>query len=119
MVKKILDIINYDICGPMTPQSLGVHIYYVTFIDDNSRKTQVYNEIQEWVITKFQEFKVEVENLIERRIMILRSNNGAEYTSKEIIALCKESGIKSELIVPYNPEKMELKNERTNPLKKV
>lgn len=44
-----------------------------------------------------------MENLIERRIKILRSNNGGEYTSKEIIAFCNESGIKRELIVPYNP----------------
>jgi len=52
------------------------------------------------VFTKFQEFKVEVENLTDRRIKILRSDNGGEYMSKEIIAFCKESGIKRELIVP-------------------
>lgn len=54
------------------------------------------------VFTKFQEFKAEVENLTKRRIKILRSYNGGEYTSKEIIAFCKESGIKREMIVPYN-----------------
>ena len=56
------------------------------------------------VFTKFQEFKAEVDNLIERRIKILRSDNGGEYTSKEIIAFCKESRIKKALIVPYNLE---------------
>ena len=56
------------------------------------------------VFIKFQEFKAEVENLIERRIKILRFNNGGEYTSKEIIAFCKDSGIKREMIVPYNLE---------------
>ena len=35
---------------------------------------------------------------------MLRSDNGGEYTSKEIIAFCKESGIKRELIVPFNPK---------------
>jgi len=39
------------------------------------------------------------------RIKILRFDNGGEYTSKEIIAFCKESGIKRELLVPYNPKK--------------
>jgi len=34
------------------------------------------------VFTKFQEFKDEVENLTKRRIKILRSNNGGEYTLK-------------------------------------
>jgi len=56
------------------------------------------------VFTKFQEFKAEVENLTKRKIKILRSDNGREYISKEIIEFCKESGIKRELIVPYNPE---------------
>jgi len=40
------------------------------------------------------EFKFEVETLTERRIKTLRSDNGGVYTSKEIIAYCKEAGIK-------------------------
>ena len=88
----------------MTPKSLEGHIYYVTFIDEHSRKTWVYMmKSKDEVFTIFHEFKAEVENLTERRIKILRTNNGGEYTSKEIIA-CKESRIKRELIVPYNPE---------------
>lgn len=45
-----------------------------------------------------------MENLTERRTKILRSDNGGEYTSKEIITFYKESRIKRALIVPYNPE---------------
>lgn len=54
--------------------------------------------------THFNNLKDEVENLIERKIKILRSANGGEYTSKELIAFCKEDGIKRDLIVPYNLE---------------
>lgn len=46
-----------------------------------------------------------MENFTKRRIKIRRYDNGGEHTSKEIIMLCKESRIKRELIVPYNPEK--------------
>lgn len=89
----------------MTPKSLGGHLYYVTFIDDYSRKTWIYlMKSKDEIFTKFQEFKVEVENLTERRIKILMYDNGGEYTSKEIIAFCKKSRIKRELIVPYNPK---------------
>ena len=56
------------------------------------------------VFEKFQEFKAGVENLTERRIKVLRSDNGGEYTSKEIIANCKEARIKREMTVPYNPK---------------
>ena len=33
-----------------------------------------------------------------------RSDNGGEYTSKELVAFCKEDGIRRELIVPHNPQ---------------
>jgi len=56
------------------------------------------------VYEKFQEFNAEVENLTERKIKALRTNNGGEYTSKELVAFCNEAGIKRELIFPYNPQ---------------
>jgi len=107
--KEILDLIRSDVYGPMTPKSLGGHLYYVTFIDDHSRKPWVYlMKTKDEVFTKFQEFKAKVVNLTKRRIKILRFDNGGEYTSKEIIVFCKEFGIKRELIVPYNPEQNEV-----------
>jgi len=54
-----------------------------------------------------------------KKIDILRSDNGGEYTSKEIISCCKYVWIKRELIVPYNPQKMELFKERIEPLKNL
>jgi hypothetical protein len=49
-------------------------------------------------------FKVEVENLIDKKIKTIRSDNGGEYTSKELVAFCKEVGIRRELIVPHTPQ---------------
>jgi hypothetical protein len=45
-----------------------------------------------------------IENLSERKIKILRSDNGEEYTSKEFVNFCKDVGIKRELTTPYNPQ---------------
>jgi transposase InsO family protein len=56
------------------------------------------------VFNKFKEFKVLVENLSEKKIKILRSDNGGEFTSDEFKAFCKEVGIKRELSTPYNPQ---------------
>jgi len=37
--KEIFHFIHSDVCGHMSNKSLGGHHYYVTFIDDHSRKT--------------------------------------------------------------------------------
>jgi transposase InsO family protein len=46
------------------------------------------------VISKIKEFKALIENLSKRKIKILRSNNGGEYTSEEFMNICKDVGIK-------------------------
>jgi transposase InsO family protein len=53
---------------------------------------------------KFKEFKALVENLSERKIKILRSDNGGEYTSNEFKSFCRDVGIKRELTTPYSPQ---------------
>ena len=40
--KGILEIIHSDVCGPMSSSSLSGYVYYVSFIDDFSRKTWIY-----------------------------------------------------------------------------
>ena len=37
-----LDLIHSDLCGPMSSVSLRGYEYYVTFINDHSRKTWIY-----------------------------------------------------------------------------
>ena len=40
--KGILDIVHSDVCGPMSYSSLSRYVHYASFIDDFSRKTQIY-----------------------------------------------------------------------------
>jgi transposase InsO family protein len=94
-----------DVCGPMTTTSLSGYVYYVSFIDDFSRKTWIYFlKTKSEVFNKFKEFKALVENISEKKINILRSDNGGEFTLDEFKAFCKEVGIKRELTTPYNPQ---------------
>jgi hypothetical protein len=87
----ILELIHSDVCGPMPSTSLSGYVYYVSFIDDYSRKTWFY-------------FKAFILNLFERKIKIPRSNNGGEYTSKEFVRFCRDAEIKRKLTTPYNPQ---------------
>jgi hypothetical protein len=66
--KGILELIHSNICGPMPSTSLSGHVYYVSFIDDYSRKTWVYFlKSKDEVLRKFKEFKALIENLSERK----------------------------------------------------
>ena len=76
-----MDIMHLDMCGPMSTASLSGYVYYVSFIDDYSRKTWIYllKEKNE-MFGKFKEFKALIENLTKRKIKTLRSDNGGEFT---------------------------------------
>jgi hypothetical protein len=77
----------------------------VLFIDDHSQKKWIYFlKTKDGVLAIFQEFKAQFENLTGRRIKVLRSDNGGEYTFRDFNDFCIEEGIKREYIVPYNPQ---------------
>jgi transposase InsO family protein len=79
--KKVLELVHTDICGPITPNSLGKHRYFITFIDDFSRRTWVYF-LKEFV----------------------RSDRDGEFTSKEFVNFCEQKGIRRFLTTPYSPQ---------------
>ena len=61
--KAPLEIIHSDLCGPMQAPSLAGSQYFLTFIDDFTRKTWAYflkNKSE--VFEKFRNFKALVEN---------------------------------------------------------
>jgi hypothetical protein len=49
------------------------------------------------VFSQFQEFRAQVENQTGKKIKVLRSDNGGEYTSNDFKDFCKEAGIKREI----------------------
>jgi hypothetical protein len=82
----ILDLVHTDVCGPMTQKSLSGCKYYLTFTDDYSRKTWIYFlKAESEVFKRFQEFRALVENQSGKRIKVLRSDNGGEYSSRQFI----------------------------------
>jgi hypothetical protein len=71
--RGILDFIHSDVCGPMSSTSLASNLYYVTFINDSSKKTWIYYmKTKDEVLSKFQEFRALVENQTSRKIKVLR-----------------------------------------------
>jgi hypothetical protein len=118
--KETLNLIHSDVCGLMPVISLGGSLYYVIFIDDYSRETWLYLlKTKDKVLSKFQEFKAEIENLTNKKIKTLRTDNGGEYTSKEFVAFCKATVVRRELIVPHNPQKNGIAESKNKSIKKT
>ena len=102
----ILELIHTDVCGPFRVNSLGGHRFFVTFIDDFSRKMWIYFlRTKSEVLQKFQHFVTLMETTTGLRIQTLRSDNGGEYTSQAFKDFCSVKGISRELPPPYTPER--------------
>ena len=103
--KEVLGRIHSDVCGKMSNKSLSGAEYLLTFIDDKTRYCWAYflkNKSE--VEAKFKEWKTMVELQHAKRVKILRSDNGGEYTSKQFEQYLKKEGIKHELTIPKTPE---------------
>ena len=70
--------------GPVKAPSLSKSVYYVSFIDDFSRNTWIYFlKKKSEAFDRFKEFKALVENQTEKKIKVLRIDNGGEFCSKK------------------------------------
>ena len=79
----LLDLVHSDVFGLVSMPSLGRSLYYVSFIDDFSRKTWIYfPRNKSKVFKRFKEFKALVENQTEKRIKVMRTDNGGEFCGK-------------------------------------
>jgi transposase InsO family protein len=89
----------------MLHQSLGGASYFVTFIDDATRKVWAYlTRTKDRVFTIFKDWLAMVENQTDRKQKSLRSNNGGEYKSNEFVQFNRERGIRREFTTPHSPK---------------
>ena len=101
------ELIHSDLCGPFRP-SVGGSVYYLLYIDDCTRYTEVYflrSKAASEVIPKFRLYKAWVESQ-GYRIRRFRCDNGrGEYNNDEFLNLLGESAISYEPAPPYSQHK--------------
>nr|AAV88069.1 hypothetical retrotransposon [Ipomoea batatas] len=99
-----LDLIHSDVCGPMKVRSLGGASYFVTFIDDYSRKLWVYTlKHKSDVLGVFKEFHALVERQTGKKLKCIRTDNGGEYCGP-FDEYCRRYGIRHQKTPPKIPQ---------------
>ncbi|KAJ9560810.1 hypothetical protein OSB04_005970 [Centaurea solstitialis] len=100
-----LNLVFGDLCGPISPATESGKKYMFLLVDDCTRYMWVYflNSKDEAFET-FKEFKLKVENEVEKKLKTLRTDRGGEFTSREFTRYCKENGIFRQLTAPYSPQ---------------
>jgi hypothetical protein len=94
-----LQLIHSDIWGPTKEASIGGNKYYVTFIDDYTRKTWICSmKNKSDVFYHFKSFKNQLENELNAKIKVLRTDGGGEYLSHEFTDYLYDCGIRTQLI---------------------
>jgi hypothetical protein len=102
---QLLEIVHTDVCRPMATTSHGGTPYFLTFIDDFSRKTHVYLlKAKGEAFEKFKQYKALVENKIGHKIKVLHSDNEGKFVSKKFDAFLAECGIQRQTSAPYSPQ---------------
>ncbi|KAD7117391.1 hypothetical protein E3N88_04659 [Mikania micrantha] len=111
---NLLEIIHTDISGPYTISRITRHTSFITFIDDYFRYMYLYlikDKPKSLVIFKY--YKTEVENQLNLKIKVVRSDRGGEYYGRHtdvcqargpFYEFCKGQGIVNQYIMSGTPQ---------------
>jgi hypothetical protein len=74
---ELLGLVHSNVCGPMSISARDESRYFVTFTDNFNRYDYVYlMRHKSESFEKFKKFKAEVENQLEKKIEIFRTDRG-------------------------------------------
>lgn len=95
---SILQLMHSDVMGPMETRSIGHAKYLLTIIDDYSRDVFVFFlKKKSQVIEQFKDFKVLIENQMNVKMKIIRSDGGGKYDSGAMERFCAKFGIQHQM----------------------
>ncbi|KAH9686485.1 Integrase catalytic domain-containing protein [Citrus sinensis] len=103
--KVVLDYTHSDLWGPAQVPSLNGGRYFVTFIDDFSRKVWLYVlKTKDQAFAKFKIWRAIVENQFKMKLKALRTDNVLEFCNKEFDKYCQKHGITRHKTVRFTPQ---------------
>ena len=116
---KPLGLIHNDICDLKLVQTRGGNKYFITCVDDSTKYYYVYLlKTKAEAIEKFVLYKSEVENKLNKKIKVLRSDRCSEYESP-FVDFCAQHGIIHETKTPYSPQSNGVAERKNRTLKEM
>ncbi|KAL2237106.1 UNVERIFIED_CONTAM: Retrovirus-related Pol polyprotein from transposon TNT 1-94 [Sesamum indicum] len=101
----ILDYVHADVWGPSNVPTHGGNRYFLSVIDNYSRKVFVFlMKHKSEVFDKFEKWKNLVENQTDKKLKSLRTDNGLEFCNKQFSEMCDKYGIRRHKTNPYTPQ---------------
>ena len=99
-----LELVYFDVRGPMETTSFGGHRYIVSFIDSYSRRAcACFMKHKSEVLKKFRHFCMDECVPKTFSSLTLRSDGGGEYDNKAYDEFCFAQRIKREMTAPCSP----------------
>ena len=102
---KPLELMHSDVWGPAPVTSLNDFQYYILFVDEYSKFTWLYLLKHKFdLLDIFKFFKAIVENQLDFKIKVLRTDNGGEFTSNAFKNFCSTHGLTHQFSCPHTPQ---------------
>ncbi|GFT04403.1 retrovirus-related Pol polyprotein from transposon TNT 1-94 [Trichonephila clavipes] len=103
--KRPLELLHMDLCGPMPTESQGGNKYFLSIIDDYSRKVTVFPiRNKSDVFHTFIRFQKRAERFLSKKVIAVRTDGGLEFCNKDMDNFLTKLGIKHEITNSYTPE---------------
>ncbi|GJX18407.1 putative ribonuclease H-like domain-containing protein [Tanacetum coccineum] len=104
-ITQPLFMLHVDLFGPTFVSSLMHKKYCLVVTDDYSRFTWViFLATKDETSGILKSFITEIENLVDKKVKIIRCDNGTEFKNKVMSEFCKKKGIKREFSVARTPQ---------------
>ncbi|GJS37317.1 putative ribonuclease H-like domain-containing protein [Tanacetum coccineum] len=116
-ISKPLFMLHMDLFGPTFVNSLMHKKYCLGVTDDYSRFTWVFFLVSKDETSEIlNNFIKEIEKLVDKKVKIIRCDNGTEFKNKVVDDFCREKGIKREYSVARTPQQNGMAKRRNRTL---
>ncbi|GFW23633.1 retrovirus-related Pol polyprotein from transposon TNT 1-94 [Trichonephila clavipes] len=103
--KRPLELLHMDLCGSMPTENQGGNKYFLSIVDDYSRKVTVFPiRNKSDVFHTFIRFQKRAERFLSIKVIAVRTDGGLEFCNKDMDNFFTELGIKHKVTNSYTPE---------------